>query len=74
VWAHSTAQRNILEAGDAQEAMQAASAVGDDRLQRMHTGQVNPDTFTHGTSEQRMHWFNQGMQSSDFKSCNTFAQ
>jgi predicted metalloprotease len=74
VWGHSTAQRNLLDAGDAQEAMRAASAVGDDRLQRMHTGQVNSDSFTHGTSEQRMHWFNQGMQSSDFTSCNTFEQ
>ena len=72
VWGHSTAQRNILEAGDAQEAMQAASAVGDDRLQRMHTGQVNPDTFTHGTSEQRMQWFQQGFDRGDPGACDTF--
>jgi predicted metalloprotease len=73
VWAHSTEQRNLLEAGDVDEALRAASAVGDDRLQRMGTGTVNPDSFTHGTSEQRAHWFKQGMRSGDFQSCNTFA-
>jgi uncharacterized protein len=74
VWAHSTQQRNLLEQGDAEEALRAASAVGDDRLQKAATGQVNPDTFTHGSSEQRMHWFQQGMQSGDIANCNTFAQ
>lgn len=74
VWGHSTQQRNILEAGDVEEALRAASAVGDDRLQRMQTGHVNPDSFTHGTSEQRAHWFQQGMQSGRLESCNTFAQ
>jgi uncharacterized protein len=74
VWGHSTEQRNILEAGDVDEALRAASAVGDDRLQRASRGQVNPDTFTHGSSEQRMHWFTQGMQSGAVSSCNTFAQ
>jgi predicted metalloprotease len=74
VWAHSTQERKLLEAGDAEEALRAASAVGDDRLQRQATGQVNPDTFTHGTSEQRMHWFQQGMQSGDIDQCNTFGR
>ncbi len=74
VWGHSTEQRNILEAGDVDEALRAAAAVGDDRLQSMARGQVNPDTFTHGSSEQRKHWFSQGMQSGDVSSCNTFAQ
>ena len=74
VWAHSPEQRHILEAGDAEEALRAASAVGDDRLQRMATGHVNPDSFTHGTSEQRMHWFRQGMTSGAIDGCNTFAQ
>jgi uncharacterized protein len=74
VWGHSTEQRNILEAGDVDEALQAASAVGDDRLQRMASGHVNPDSFTHGTSEKRAHWFKQGMEAGDLGSCNTFSQ
>lgn len=74
VWAHSTEQRNLLESGDADEAMRAAASVGDDRLQRMATGHVNPETFTHGTSEQRTHWFHQGMSGGTIDSCNTFAQ
>jgi len=74
VWGHSTEQRNILEAGDVEDALRAASAVGDDRLQRMETGRVNPDSFTHGTSQQRAHWFNQGFQSGDSAACDTFAQ
>jgi uncharacterized protein len=74
VWGHSTEQRNILEAGDVDQALRAASAVGDDRLQRMETGRVNPDSFTHGTSQQRSHWFGQGLDSGDLAACNTFAQ
>ena len=74
IWGHSTEQRKILEAGDVDEAIRAAAAVGDDRLQRAATGQVNPDTFTHGTSAQRSHWFRQGMNSGDISACNTFAQ
>jgi len=74
IWGHSTEQRKILEAGDVDEAMRAAAAVGDDRLQKMETGQVTPDTFTHGTSEQRTHWFMQGMNSGNLSACNTFAQ
>src|SRR5690242_13336556 len=74
VWGHSTAQRNILEAGDVEEALRAASAVGDDRLQRMATGQVNPDSFTHGSSEQRAHWFQQGFQSGNIAACDTFSR
>ena len=74
VWSHSTAQRSILEAGDVEEALRAASAVGDDRLQRMATGQVNPDSFTHGSSEQRAHWFQQGFQSGNIAACDTFSR
>lgn len=74
IWGHSTEQRKILEAGDVDEAMRAAAAVGDDRLQKMETGQVTPDTFTHGTSEQRTHWFMQGMNSGNLSACNTFGQ
>jgi predicted metalloprotease len=72
VWAHSTNQRNLLESGDVDEALKAAAAVGDDRLQRMSTGQVNPDSFTHGSSAQRMQWFQQGFNSGTVESCNTF--
>ena len=74
VWGHSTAQRNILEAGDVDEALRAASAVGDDRLQRMATGQLNPDSFTHGISEQRAHWFQEGFQSGNVAACDTFSR
>jgi hypothetical protein len=73
VWAHSTDQRHLLEAGDVDQALKAASAVGDDRLQRMSTGHVNPDSFTHGSSEQRMHWFQQGFNGGTVASCNTFS-
>jgi hypothetical protein len=72
VWAHSTEQRHLLEAGDVDQALKAASAVGDDRLQRMSTGHVNPDSFTHGSSEQRMHWFQQGFNGGTVAACNTF--
>jgi predicted metalloprotease len=72
VWAHSTDQRHLLEAGDVDQALKAAAAVGDDRLQRMSTGHVNPDSFTHGSSAQRMHWFQQGFNGGTVESCNTF--
>jgi predicted metalloprotease len=72
VWAHSTAGRNILEPGDIQTGLQAASAVGDDRLQKMSQGYVTPDSFTHGSSEQRMTWFNRGYTSGQVTACNTF--
>ncbi len=73
VWAHSTQQRDLLEQGDIQSALGAAAAVGDDRLQRMSTGHVTPDSFTHGSSAQRMHWFQQGFDSGSIAACNTFA-
>jgi len=72
VWAHSPPQRNLLEAGDVQSALGAAAAVGDDRLQRMTRGTVSPDSFTHGTSAQRMDWFQRGMSGGMIDSCNTF--
>ncbi len=72
VWAHYMSKyRNILEEGDTREALNAASAVGDDRLQRQFQGRVVPDAFTHGTSEQRMRWFNKGLQSGDINAGNT---
>jgi uncharacterized protein len=73
VWAHSTSERNILEPGDVQEAMGAASAVGDDHIQKMSRGSINPESFTHGSSQQRMHWFNEGYRSGSPAACNTFA-
>lgn len=74
VWGHSTSQRNLLDAGEVQQGLNAASAVGDDRLQRMSTGHVNPDSFTHGSSQQRMDWFQKGFTTGDLRACNTFAQ
>jgi len=74
VWGYSTSQRDLLAAGEVQEGLNAAGAVGDDRLQRMSTGHVNPDSFTHGSSQQRMDWFQKGFTTGDMKSCNTFAQ
>lgn len=74
IWAHSTAQRDILEHGDAEEALNAAAAIGDDRLQRSARGEVNPDSFTHGTSAQRVEWFRRGLEQGNVQACDTFAQ
>ena len=74
VWAHSTQQRGLLESGDVQSALGAAAAVGDDRLQKMSTGRVSPESFTHGSSQQRMHWFKAGLDSGTIAACNTFGQ
>ncbi|HTA71061.1 MAG TPA: neutral zinc metallopeptidase [Bryobacteraceae bacterium] len=73
VWANSTEQRNIVHAADIQAGLRAAAAVGDDRLQKMATGRVSPETFTHGTSQQRDHWFQTGLNSGQISACNTFA-
>jgi predicted metalloprotease len=72
IWAHSTAQRQLLEQGDVEEGLGAAAAVGDDRLQRMGGGRVQPEAFTHGSSEERMRWFRQGLESGNPQSCDTF--
>jgi len=73
VWAHHTQKmKNILEAGDIDEALNAANAIGDDRLQKKSTGEVVPDAFTHGTSAQRMYWFKKGYQTGDIKQGDTF--
>jgi uncharacterized protein len=74
IWAHSTQQRGLLEQGDIESALGAASAVGDDRLQKMSTGHVNPDSFTHGTSAERMQWFRKGFDSGSVAACNTFGR
>lgn len=73
VWGHSTEQRNILEQGDVEKALNAAAAIGDDRLQRMSGRQVTPESFTHGTSAQRVQWFQTGLNSGNLSACNTFA-
>jgi len=72
IWAKTTDQRHLLEAGDVESALGAAAAVGDDRLQKMATGHVSPDSFTHGSSQQRMEWFQKGMTEGTIEGCNTF--
>lgn len=72
VWGHATANRNILEAGDVEEAMRAAAAIGDDRIQQMSGGAVHPESFTHGSSAQRTEWFNRGLKSGELSACDTF--
>ena len=72
VWGQHVQKQGLLEIGDVEKAMNAAAAVGDDRLQQQATGRVVPDSFTHGSSEQRMQWFNRGFQSGDPAQCNTF--
>ena len=74
VWAHHADGANrILEAGDVEEAMTAAAAIGDDALQKQAQGYAVPDSFTHGTSQQRQRWFNQGLSAGDIKKCDTFS-
>ena len=73
VWGHhADRSRNLLEEGDLEEGLNAAAAIGDDRLQRQSQGHVVPDAFTHGSSEQRVRWFRQGLSSGDPNACNTF--
>jgi predicted metalloprotease len=72
VWGHSTAKRDILEADDVDEALAAAAAIGDDRIQESAGGRSNPETWTHGSSEQRVHWFRRGLQSGRIEDCDTF--
>ena len=72
VWAHYAKRMNVLEEGDLDEALNAASAVGDDRIQKNTQGYVVPESFTHGTSEQRKRWFDKGFRSGDLKGGDTF--
>jgi predicted metalloprotease len=75
VWAHHAQKlKNILEPGDIEEALNAANAIGDDRLQKQSQGYVVPDAFTHGTSEQRMYWFKKGFETGDLSQGNTFKE
>jgi uncharacterized protein len=74
IWAHAVEQEGtILEDGDIEEGMNAASAIGDDRLQRQTQGRVVPESFTHGTSEQRVRWFRRGLEQGNLAACDTFA-
>jgi len=72
VWGNTTSQRKLLEQGDVEEGLGAASAVGDDRIQSQMTGSIRPDKFTHGSSAQRVQWFRRGFESGDPNSCDTF--
>ncbi len=73
VWGHSAAQRNVLEPGDVEAALGAAASIGDDRLQRQSRGYVVPESFTHGSSAQRVRWFRTGLDGGDPARCDTFA-
>ena len=73
VWGHYMQQQNVLETGDLQEALNAAEAIGDDKLQQQSQGRIVPDSFTHGTSQQRYSWFKRGFDSGNPAQCNTFS-
>ncbi len=73
IWGHSTYERKLLERGDLEEGLAAAAAVGDDRIQAQVTGQINPETWTHGSSAERTKWFRRGFDSGDPASCDTFS-
>jgi len=73
IWANKAQEmKNIIEPGDIEDALRAASAIGDDRIQRQTQGYVVPDSFTHGSSEQRVRWFKRGYGSGDLNQCDTF--
>src|SRR5262245_5430298 len=72
VWGHSTQERDLLERGDIEEGLAAAAAIGDDRIQRQATGRTNPETWTHGSSRQRVGWFQRGFKSGRIQDCDTF--
>jgi predicted metalloprotease len=73
VWANYAQKKGRLEVGDVEEALRAASAVGDDSIQKRSQGYVVPESFTHGSSKDRMTWFTKGFQTGDMRQCNTFA-
>jgi predicted metalloprotease len=73
VWGHYAAQRGLLEPGDAEEGLNAAAAIGDDRLQRMAQGQIVPESFTHGSSADRVRWLRRGLDNGTIDACDTFS-
>ena len=73
VWGYYAARRNILEPGDVEAALAAATAIGDDRLQKQTRGHVVPESFTHGSSAQRVRWFKTGLEGGDVRRCDTFS-
>lgn len=73
IWGHSTSQRNILEEGDVEAGLRAAAAIGDDRIQRMAGRTVSPESFTHGSSAQRVEWFKRGLSTGKVSACDTFS-
>jgi predicted metalloprotease len=73
IWARDTAHRKLVDSGDIEEAIRAAASIGDDRLQKMGGRQVNPETFTHGSSDQRVRWFKRGYDKGTLEACDTFA-
>jgi uncharacterized protein len=74
VWGNSTRERSIIDQADIAAGLRAAAAIGDDRLQRMGRGHVSPESFTHGSSEQRMTWLKRGLETGDVRACNTFEE
>jgi predicted metalloprotease len=72
VWGHSTSERQILEQGDIDDGLNAAAAIGDDRIARMQGARVAPERFTHGSSAQRVEWFRRGLTSGSLEACQTF--
>jgi uncharacterized protein len=72
VWGHHAARRNLLEEGDVEDGLRAAAAIGDDRLQKQSQGYVVPESFTHGSAEQRQRWLMRGLQGGDIDQCDTF--
>ena len=74
VWGHATEQRKIIDEADVEEGLKSAAAVGDDHLQKMERGTVSPETFTHGTSAQRVAWFKRGLEQGTVGACNTFEE
>jgi predicted metalloprotease len=74
IWAHNADRsRQLLEGGDIEEGLNAAAAIGDDRLQKQSQGYVSPESFTHGSSEQRVRWFKRGFEQGSVEACDTFA-
>jgi predicted metalloprotease len=74
VWGNSTERQDLIDRSDVAAALNAAKAIGDDRLQRMSQGYVTPDSFTHGSSQQRAQWFSAGLDQGSVSACNTFQQ